>query len=183
MLVDQSAERRVILEKILRENGYMHVFSTCGLDDLYDVVTTVRPDVVLIELDSPSRDTLEQLQAIRDARPTPVVMFAQDQNVQTVHSAVGSGVCAYLCERADRSSVKPAIALAMATFDAYRSVRREADRYRWELDSRKKVDRAKAILMRTHKIEEDEAHRLLRKMAMDQNRKLSLIVEDVIRSS
>lgn len=183
MLVDQSAERRVILEKILRDNGYANIFSTCGLDDLHDMVTQVRPDVVLIELDSPSRDTLEQLRAIRRSQPTPVVMFAQDPGVQAIHSAVDSGVCAYLCERADRTSVKPAIALAMATFNAYRSVRREADRYRCELDSRKHMDRAKSILMRRHDIDEEEAHRLLRKMAMDQNRKLHQIVDELVQSN
>jgi len=180
MLVDQSSQRREILEKILRDNGYVNVFSTCGLDDLYTLVTTVCPDVVLIELDSPSRDTLEQLRAIRDRQPTPVVMFAQDQDAQTVHAAVDSGVCAYMVDSVDRGTVKPAIALAMATFDAYRRLRNEADKYRNQLDSRKQVDQAKAILMRTRNLTEEEAFRTLRKIAMDQNRKLNLVAGDLI---
>ena len=92
MLVDQSAERRAILEKILRDNGFMNVFSSNGLSSVFELVASIKPDVVLIELESPSRDTLEQVRAIRQRQPTPVVMFAQDQDAQTVHSAVESGV-------------------------------------------------------------------------------------------
>ena len=181
MLVDQSATRRAILEKILRDHGYVNVFSTCGLDDLFSLVETVKPDAVLIELDSPRRDTLEQLREIRQHRPTPVVMFAQDQDAQTVHAAVDSGVCAYLVDSVDRGKVKPAIALAMATFDAYRRLRNEAEGYRNQLDSRKQIDRAKSLLMRDRGLGEEEAHRTLRKIAMDSNRKLPDVAMDVIR--
>lgn len=180
MLVDQSVQRRAILEKILRDNGYLNVFSTSGLNDVFDLVTRIQPDVVLIELDSPNRDTLEQVREIRDRQPTPVVMFAQDQDAQTVHAAVQSGVCAYMVDRVDRGTIRPAISLAMATFDAYRKVRLEADGYRRELDTRKRLDQAKAILMRQRDIGEEEAHRTLRKMAMDENQKLAKIADGVI---
>ena len=180
MLVDQSASRRDILEKILRDNGYVNVFVTSGLGDIFELVESMQPDVVLIELDSPRRDTLEQLRAIREQRPTPVVMFAQDQDVQTVHAAVESGVCAYMVDSVDRGTVKPAIALAMATFEAYRRVRLEADGYRRELVSRKKIDRAKSLLMEHHSLHEPEAYRTLRKMAMDQNRKIHDVAETII---
>lgn len=183
MLVDQSTQRREILEKILRDYGYGNVFSTCGLDDLFSLVSRVKPDVVLIELESPRRDTLEQIREIRKRQPTPVVMFAQDQDVQTVHSAVESGVCAYSVDNVDTNNVKPAIALAMATFNAYRQVRDEADQYRHQLESRKLVEQAKAILMKRNRLGEEEAHRLLRKMAMDENRKLHDVVVSVIRNS
>ncbi|QDV44913.1 putative transcriptional regulatory protein pdtaR [Stieleria neptunia] len=182
MLVDQSSQRRAILEKILRDNGYTNVFSTSGLDDLFALVATVKPDVVLIELDSPKRDTLEQLREIRQRQPTPVVMFAQDQDAQTVHAAVDSGVCAYMVDSVDRVKVKPAIDLAMATFAAYRRLRNEADKYRTQLDSRKEIDLAKSLLMRHERLGEAEAHRMLRKMAMDSNRKLHRVALDVISS-
>ena len=146
MLVDQSAPRRAILEKILRESGYVNVFATAGLCDVFSLVDDVAPDVVLIELESPNRDTLEQLRAIREQRPTPVVMFAQDQDAQTVHAAVESGVCAYMVDSVDLNTVKPAIALAMATFNAYRRVRAEADGYRKELANQKRLDLAKSAI-------------------------------------
>lgn len=180
MLVDQSEPRRAILEKILRESGYVNVFATSGLNDVFSLVDRVVPDVVLIELDSPNRDTLEQIRAIREQRPTPVVMFAQDQDAQTVHSAVDSGVCAYMVDSVDLNTVRPAIALAMATFNAYRRVRAEADAYRQELGTQKRVDRAKSLLMEHQHLTESEAYRTLRKMAMDENQKLSRVAERII---
>ena len=180
MLVDQSAERRQILEKILREKGYQNLFVTSGLTDLFSLVASIQPDVVLIELESPSRDTLEQVHAIQRCQPTPVVMFAQDPNAQTVQSAVDSGVCAYLVDEADRDSVKPAIALAMATFNAYRRLRKEADRYRSHMDSRCEIDEAAKLLMQYESLQEHEAHRAIRKEAMDRNQKLRAVASEVI---
>ena len=181
MLVDQSAHRREILEKILRDNGYRNVFSTCGLEDLFSLVDSIQPDVVLIELESPNRDTLEQVRAIRNRRPTPVVMFAQDQSAQTVHAAVDSGVCAYMVDSVDRRTVKPAIDLAMATFNAYRRLRLEADKYRTQLDSHKQIEQAKVLLMQAQNLNEREAHRTLRKLAMDRNQKLPSLAADIIQ--
>ena len=180
MLVDQSAGRRAILEKILRDNGFMNVFSTNGLSSVFELVTSIKPDVVLIELESPNRDTLEQVRAIRQRQPTPVIMFAQDQDAQTVHSAVESGVCAYLVDSVDRGSVQPAIALAMATFNAYRKLQIKVDGYRKELDEHKQIEYAKTLLMKHHGLSEQEAHRTLRKMAMDRNRKLVVVAQSVI---
>ena len=180
LLVDQSEQRRRILERILRDHGYDQLFVTCGLEDLFSLVTSVRPDVVLIELESPSRDTLEQLHAIQLNQPTPVVMFSQDPDAQTVQSAVDSGVCAYLLEEADRNTVKPAIALAMATFNAYRRLRDEADRYRQRMDSRGEIDVAAKLLMQHQGIAESEAHRAIRKEAMDRNLKLRVVASEII---
>ncbi|TWU60636.1 putative transcriptional regulatory protein pdtaR [Rubripirellula tenax] len=180
MLVDQSTPRRDILEKILRDSGYVNVFATSGLSDVFSLVDRIAPDVVLIELDSPNRDTLEQLRAIREQRPTPVLMFAHDQDAQTVHAAVDSGVCAYMVDSVDLNTVKPAIALAMATFNAYRRVRAEADAYRKELGTQKRLDRAKSLLMEKHSLSESEAYRTMRKMAMDENKKLNVIAEGII---
>lgn len=180
MLVDQSAERRKILEKILRDYGYKNLFATCGLEDLYSLVASIQPDVVLIELESPSRDTLEQLHAIQRNQPTPVVMFAHDPNTQTLNAAVDSGVCAYMLDEADRDSVKPAIDLAMATFNAYRRLRNEADRYRKRLDSRGEIDEAAKLLMQHESLSEREAHRAIRKEAMDRNMKLRIVASEII---
>lgn len=180
MLVDQSAPRREILEKILRDNGYRNIFSTSGLSNVFELVTQFEPDVVLIELESPNRDTLEQLRAIRRQRPTPVVMFAQDHDADTVQAAVDSGVCAYLGDTIDRKTVQPAIALAQATFAAYRRLQAKADGYRRELDSHKTLEMAKQLLMKHRSLSEPEAHRTLRKMAMDQNLKLAVVAESVI---
>ena len=180
MLVDQSTERRAILEKILRDNGFVNVFATNGLCNVFELVSTVKPDIVLIELESPSRDTLEQVRAIRQRQPTPVIMFAQDQDAQTVHSAVESGVCAYLVDSVDRGTVQPAIALAMATFNAYRKLQAKAEDYRRKLDGHKQIEIAKMLLMQHQDLSEREAYRMLRKLAMDQNQKLAVVAQSVI---
>lgn len=187
LLVDQSAERAEALGHLLREMGYPEVRicdssgCTCGMGgDLLDHVEQFRPDVVLLEIDNPKRDYLEQLATLQDQRPTPVAVFCQDAQAQSVRDAVQSGVCAYVVEGIQPRQVKPAIDLAMSTFGAFTRLKREAADARAELNDRKKIDRAKRRLMTVQNLSEQEAYDSIRKLAMDRQRKMSEAADDVL---
>lgn len=183
LLIDESVPRAKLLLSALREAGVHDVVMFHRTDGLINQVREVRPDVILIEVESPKRDTLEQLSLIRDRNPMPVVMFTQDYESQSIQAAVSSGVCAYVVDGVNKQQVQSAINVAMATFEAFRGLRKEVQQARRELNQHKRIDRAKAILMNQRNLSEDEAYRALRKLAMDRKRKLQDIAEDVIAMS
>lgn len=180
LLIDQSDKRAAALETVLRKAGNQHVFHRQPSVDLVDQVAEVNPDVVLVEIDDPQRDILEQLATLRDRRPTPVAVFCQDAAAQSIRSAVESGVCAYVVEGAHPEQVQPAIGLAMATFSAFARLRDEATQARAELEDRKKIDRAKRLLMTTQNLTEDQAYQALKKLAMNRQRKLADAADDLV---
>ena len=180
MLVDEQPERQAVVAEMLRTVGCEVVASLTPEDDLLAQVADVRPDVVIIDMESPSRDTLESLRSVQSAIPRPMVMFSQDDNGETIRRAVDAGVSAYIVDGIKAERVRPILEAAMARFEQYQALEAELNKTRDQLESRKKVDRAKGILMKERNLSEEDAYALLRKTAMAQNKKISEIAEVII---
>nr|MBR9810680.1 ANTAR domain-containing protein [bacterium] len=180
LLIDDSAERVVFLNRILNECGYEYVTSCAPTDIILDHVSKFNPEVILIDVFSPSRDTLEQLTTIRDANPRPVVLLSQDDNMQTIEAAFKCGVTAYVSRDVTRAQAKPIIDTAMITFASFQSLKNELDEVREELQQKKIVEKAKGILMSDHDLSEEDAYQRLRKFAMDRKRSMSDVANQII---
>lgn len=180
LLIDDSAERVVFLNRILNECGYEYVTSCAPTDIILDHVSKFNPEVILIDVFSPSRDTLEQLTTIRDANPRPVVLLSQDDNMQTIEAAFKCGVTAYVSRDVTRSQAKPIIDTAMITFASFQSLKNELDEVREELQQKKIVEKAKGILISDYDLSEEDAYQRLRKFAMDRKRSMSDVANQII---
>lgn len=183
LVVDDSDERLRLLQQSLNTAGFRRITFVTDTAMLLEKVAEAKPDIILIDVESPSRDTLEQLLSIRDRHPTPVLMIAQDPQAQSIQAAVASGVCAYSVGDVSPDRVRPAIEVAMATFESFKVLRLQLNKARQELAQQKRIDRAKCILMQNQNMTEEDAHRALRKLAMDRKRKLHDIADDVIAMS
>lgn len=180
MLYDETPERSLFLRMTLERLGHLVVAEIANAGELYEAVRRHSPDAIIIDTDSPSRDTLEHLCLITESCPRPIVMFTQDRKKESIREAVRAGVTAYIVDGLAAERIEPIIETAVARFEAYQSVHEELALTRNKLSERKTVDRAKGILMKEKKISEDEAYRLLRKLAMDRNATLGAVAEQVI---
>ncbi|MEM6691648.1 MAG: ANTAR domain-containing protein [Planctomycetota bacterium] len=183
LAVDESAERLQLLHESLKAAGFARIHLLNETTDLLDKVVNLRPDVILMEVESPSRDVLEQLNLVRNRQPTPVLMVSQDPQAQSIKAAVASGVCAYSVDGASASKVRPAIEVAMATFNSFKELRGELAQAKTELSQHKRIDRAKHILIAEKGLTEEQAHKALRKLSMDRKRKLVDVADDLIAYS
>ena len=180
LLIDDSPERSDALLDALRICGYDQVSCITTNVVIWDELERINPDVVLIDVESPTRDTLEQLTLIRDRLPKPVVLFTQDQNVQSIRAAIQSGVSAYVLDDASPDRVRPAIEIAMATFRSFQQIRQERDEARAGLQDQKALGRAKSILIRRRGMSEDEAYHHIRKLAMRRHQRIGQTAKDII---
>lgn len=180
LLVDDSAERAGALIRALNVCGYQDVKCIGTQEVLTDESRLGNSDIILIDVESPTRDTLEQLTLIRDHQPKPVVLFTQDQNVQSIQAAIQSGVSAYVLDGISADQVRPAIEVAMATFKSFQQLRTELSEVRNTLEEQKVISRAKGVLMDKRKLSEDAAYHFLRRMAMNRKRRMGEVARDVI---
>jgi len=179
LLIDTEGDRARALEEKLSESGFANVVRAEG-PDLAAAVEQARPDLVIIDMDLPDRDALEDIRAISAARP--IVMFAGTDDPSFAREAIAAGVCSYNLSGVALADVKPIMASAIALFQRYRHVEIELAAARALLDERRQIERAKAILMRDRKMTEPEAYRWLQKKAMNESRKLSQIVAEFVAS-
>jgi response regulator NasT len=150
---------------------------------LHRAVQDERPDIIIIDTESPSRDTLEQLAVMHATAPRPVLMFSHDANQQLIREAVNAGVTAYLVEGLATERLAPILEVALARFAQESQLRERLAQAENELAERKLIDRAKRLLMDQQKLTEPAAYASLRKRAMNQGVKLVEVAREVIASA
>jgi response regulator NasT len=183
LVVDQDRKRAEIVEKALREDPNLDVQVATAPGHLLDLLRQAEPDVLIVDLDLPDRDTIEQLRVASRERPRPIVMFVDQSDAEAMKAAVSAGVSAYVVDGLTASRVKPILDTAVARFQEFESLRRELDIAKTSLAERKLVDRAKGILMRARGLSEEDAYNLLRSKAMNEQKKVAEIAQSVITAS
>lgn len=183
ILVDTRPERGEVLVPAFAAEGINLVGFVSPDDDLLAAVLHYKPDVILIDIDSPDRDTLESLRTVQANQPRPMVLFTRDDNGQSIRDAVNAGVTAYIVDGLERRRVRPILDVAMARFSQFRALEEELERARSKLEERKVIERAKGMVMDQQGLSESEAYRAMRELAMRKNKKLSEIAEGVIAAA
>ena len=172
MLVDDDAERMRMLAATLIVDGHSVVARIMETDDLLMAVSRHQPEIILIDVNAPSRDTLESLGLIHREQPRPIVLFAARSDAETIRRAMRAGVSAYVVDGLSPSRLQGIMNVAIARFDEHQSLHAQLAETRAQLADRKDIDRAKGLLMQRKNLSEPEAYALLRKMAMDRGVKL-----------
>lgn len=182
MLIDDLPERRGQLAAALTEAGHQVVAELGSAGRLLMQMEQVRPDLVLIDLDSPERDVLESFSLIGEFNPTPILLAASCPDREFMAAAIRAGVCAYQAEGLDASRVQPVVEVALAQFQTFQMLRQQLRDTRAELEARKLIERAKGLVMAQQGLDEEQAHALLRKLAMDRSLRLEQVAEQILKT-
>lgn len=180
VLIDDNPARAEIVESGLRDAGYVLLARLDGTYDLAARVDALQPDVIVVSIDSPSRDAIEDLRRTTEKQPRPIALFADRSDPATIAAGMEAGVSAYVVKGLTQDRVQPVVDVAVAHFNRYHTMREELDRARLSLVERKTVDRAKGLLMEQKGLSEEAAYKLLRKLAMDQNKRIGEVAQDVL---
>ena len=180
LVVDDSQKDVSLLNDGLKAAGYDVAEVAMSASALLDRVAALQPDVIIIDSDSPTRDTLEQLSFVNARQPRPIVLFTEDRDNVTIQAALKAGVSAYIVAGMQPDRLQPILDVAVARFEQDRALRAELRDTQDKLAERKLIERAKGLVMKQKNVDEDEAYRVMRKLAMDRNRKLLEIAQQII---
>lgn len=183
VIVDESPIRSAILEAGLREAGFSRVERLSEMNNLLMRIHAIDPDVILIDLENPSRDTLEQMFQVSRIVQRPIAMFVDQSDTASIQASVDAGVSAYIVDGLKKERVKSILDLCISRFNAFAKLQGELERAKTDLEDRKTLDRAKGILMTNKNLNEDEAYRLMRSAAMREKKKIAEIAAAVITAA
>ncbi len=169
-----------MIEEGLRDAGFSDIHVLLERRGLVAQLHGLSPDVVLINLENPGRDVLEESFALSRALARPIAMFVDQSDERSIAEAVDAGISAYVVDGMKKERIKPILELAVRRFHAFSRLQTELDEAKSELADRKLIDRAKMLLMKRRKIDEPAAYALLRKQAMDSGRRIAEIAEALI---
>ena len=183
VIVDESPIRAAILQEGLREAGYTGVVHISEMQSLLLRIYALDPDIILIDLENPSRDVLEQMFQVSRAVRRPIAMFVDQSDAASIQASVDAGVSAYIVDGLKKERIKPILDLCVSRFNAFAKLQDELARTKSALEERKVIDRAKGILMSAKRLSEEQAYALLRSTAMKENKKIAEIAQSVITAS
>jgi response regulator NasT len=180
LLISDTAKPIGDLRAALVAAGHEVLDAVDGVASLLKVVEAHRPDVVILDVDSPSRDALEQLAMLHRHAPRPVVMFSANGDEQLIRAAVGAGVAAYVVDGLAPSRLRPIIQVALARFEQESQLRQQLEGVQQQLQDRKQIEQAKGLLMEKRGMSERDAYAALRQQAMRQNLKLADVARRIL---
>ena len=183
MIVDYDKLRSKPLKQSLVDSGFDVVAHVENDIDLQAKCLALKPDVVIIDTDSPNRDTLENICVMSMHDPRPIVMFTHDGNKDQIKLATQAGVSAYVVGTIPSERLVPVIDAAIARFEEFKNLRNELLQAKTKLDERKVIERAKGLLMKQRGLDEDAAYEMLRSMAMKKNMKLADLSDQLLEAA
>ena len=183
LVIDENRIRASIIDVGLREAGYDRVTIIDDMHSLARRITEINPDVIVIDLENPSRDVLEQMFQVSRAVRRPIAMFVDQSDAASIQASVDAGVSAYIVDGLKKERIKPILDLCISRFNAFSKLQDELDRAKSALEDRKVIDRAKGILMKVKGLTEEEAYVLLRSTAMREKKKIGEIAQSILTAS
>jgi response regulator NasT len=180
LVVDPDPTRAALVVAGLGDIDPLEVRSVLTFDEAQGDFAGFAHDVIIIACDSPDRDTLENLRVANVHNPRPVVMFVDRSTPGLAEAAIGAGVAAYVVDGLAPRRVRPVLDVAMSRFQVMQQLRADLAKAQADLAARKSIDRAKGLLMRERKLDEETAYNLLRKLAMDSGRPIAAVADDLV---
>jgi two-component system, response regulator / RNA-binding antiterminator len=180
LIIDESRARASELCAGLAMAGHQVAAVLPSALDLTAQIESIKPDVILIETDAPSRDTLENLAVMNREMPRPVILLTQESDADVMRAAFKAGVSAYVVDNLDLARLKPIVDVAIARFEEHQDLKQELAVATRKLSERKVVEQAKGILMKTRGLDEDQAYVALRKLAMERAQPIGKVAGDLL---
>jgi response regulator NasT len=181
VVAEDEALIRLDLVEMLGEEGYEVVGQAGDGEEAVRLAEDLRPDLVMLDVKMPVLDGISAAERIAAARIAPVVMLTAFSQRELVERARDAGAMAYLVKPFTQSDLVPAIELAVSRYAEISTLEAEVADLGERLETRKRVERAKALLQQKYGLTEPDAFRWLQKSAMDRRLSMREVADVVIR--
>jgi len=180
LVIDENPIRRAILDAGLKDAGFTDITLMGDTNGLLERIYAVDPDVIIIDLQNPSRDVLEQMFQVSRIVRRPIAMFVDQSDRATIEKAIDAGVSAYIVDGLKRERVRAILDMTISRFGAFERLRAELEETKSALKERKVIEKAKGILMKSRGLDEAAAYALLRRTAMSKGKRIGDIADSLL---
>ena len=180
VIADDESIIRMDLREMLTGLGYLVVGEAGDGVTAVNVAREVRPELVIMDIKMPEMDGIEAAHILTEERIAPVLLLTAFSQQELVRRAGEAGVVGYLVKPFGETDLAPAIEIAIARFKEFRTLEREASDLRETLETRKRVERAKGILMQTQGLSEADAFRRIQKLSMNSRKSMREVADAIL---
>jgi len=180
LLIDDHLPSRSLTAQALKNEGFEVVGEASSGRSSVSLVKAKRPDAILMAVGLSDLDGISAAQKIMEEIPSPVILVTSHYENETIERAKEAGVMAYLIKPVRQEELHPTIELAISRFTEFISLRKQNADLKKTLETRKAIERAKGILMKSRGLSEAEAFALIQKRSMDTRKSMAEIARAVV---
>ncbi len=180
VIAEDEALIRMDLKEMLEEAGYDVVGEAGDGETAVRLAAELSPDLVVLDVKMPVLDGISAAERITAEQLAPVLMLTAFSQRDLVERARDAGAMAYLVKPFQKADLVPAIEIAVARYEQMAALSREVADLSDRLETRKLVDRAKAVLQNRHGLSEADAFRWIQKSSMDLRIGMRQVAETVL---
>jgi len=187
VIAEDEAIIRLDLKEILESEGYEVVGEAARGDDALELIARTHPDLAILDIKMPGLDGIEVARRVVGEHKVPVLILTAFSQRNLIEEARDAGVAAYLVKPFQSAEIVPAIEVALARFSEHRAIEDEAApggegpaSVEDKLETRRVVDRAKAVLMDRHELSELDAFSFIQRTAMDRRVRMQQVAREVL---
>lgn len=183
IVISEQPDVTAKLNTTLAETDYTVIFEGSTLQELLSLNWQVEPELIIAVLNTSDSQVLSKFKVINEQFPLPIVIFTHDDRDDAIEQAIQAGVSAYIVDGFREDRVLPILRTAIVRFRQYQSMQKHIKELKTSLADRKVIDRAKGLIMEQRNCSEDEAYRLLRTSAMNQNMRLAQLAQNILATA
>lgn len=180
VVAEDEALIRLDIVETLKDAGYDVVGQAASGQEAVDLTKELKPDVVVMDVKMPGRDGISAATEIGKDNIAPVVMLTAFSQRNLVEKAADAGAMAYVVKPFVPEKLLPALEVAISRYDQINALRVEVTDMKARFEARKRVDRAKGLLMENMGLSESEAFRWIQKTSMDRRLTMQEVADAVI---
>lgn len=181
IIIDDEPLTRMDLKEILEDAGYDIVGEASDGFDAVELCRKEKPDLILMDIKMPLLDGLSASKMIqKEGIAGSIILLTAYSGKEFIEKATKAGVIGYLVKPIDERSLLPAVEVALAKGKEFNKIREDLKVTKEKLDSRKKVEKAKGILMIKYGLSEDESYNRIRTLSMNKRCSMKEIAEIII---
>ena len=180
VIAEDEALIRMDLKEMLEESGYAVVGEAGDGETAVRLAEELHPDLVVLDVKMPVLDGISAAERITAGHLAPVLMLTAFSQRDLVERARDAGAMAYLVKPFQKADLVPAIEMAVSRYEQMSALEAEVADLTERLETRKLVDRAKALLQNSHGLSEADSFRWIQKTSMDRRLSMRQVAETIL---
>jgi len=183
LIAEDNAISRKCLKTHLESLGYEVIADVADGEEAVEEARRLKPSFIILDIKMPRMGGIEAARVITSISPVPIILITGHVSEELAVEAAEAGVFAYLVKPVTRKHLLPAIKLAFSRFEEFKRLEQEVADLKEALEARKLIEKAKGILMKRCKIDEEAAYKLLQTHSQKENKKMHEIAKMIIEAS
>jgi two-component system, response regulator PdtaR len=180
LICDDEPVIRMSLKNKLKDLGFDEIIECSDGEAAVRLTLERLPDIAILDVSMPKQDGITAAAEIRKRLRIPIILATACYDPDTVKRASEVGIAAFLTKPVRDQDLWPAIELAFAHADEVEHLKDQVKDLQETIESRKSIEKAKGVLMKTHGLSEPEAFRRMQKLAMDKRKSMKQIAEAIL---